>query len=136
MASPRRRTVSAVVALAFVAVLVVTLVVALVTRPWDGLEAVVIPALVVAVAVLGAWVLLLSVALVRGRSWARQATMATFLLASVVAGVALLDTVQRALVDRTAPLVHLVLPGLLFALAASVVRLVAGDRGRPPPLTD
>ncbi len=131
MASPRRSTVSALAALAFVAVLVVTLVVALVTRSWIGLEAAFIPALVIAVAVVGAWVSLLSVAVVRHHSWAPPATSMTFLLASVVTGATLVDRVQRTLIDETAPIVHLVLPALLFGLATSVVLLVVRERGRP-----
>lgn len=131
MASPRRSTVSVLAALAFVAVLVLTLVVALVTRSWIGLEAAFIPVLVIGVAVVGAWVSLLSVALVRDRSWAPPATGITFLLASVVTGATLVDTVQRTLIDDTAPIVHLVLPTLLFVLATSVVLLLAvGGNGR------
>ncbi len=130
MASTLRQTASAVAALAFVALVALTLVVALVTRSWEGLEAIVVTPLLIAVALLGAWVCLLSLALLRRRSWAPWATTATFLLASVVTGAALIDTVHRVVVDQTAPIVHLVLPGGLFGLATSVVYLVARDRNR------
>ncbi len=131
MASPLRRIPSAVAALAFVALVVLTLVVALVTRSWVGLEAALVTPLVIAVAVLGVWVSLLSLALVRRRNWAPAATIATFILASVVTGGALVDTFRRVVVNQSAPIVHLVLPGGLFGVAASVLYFVARDGDRP-----
>ena len=120
------RLATVVAALGFVALVAVTLVVALLSRSWDGLEAVAVAPLVVGVVILTVWVSVLSVALVRGRLWA---TLVTFLLAGVTAGVAFLDTADRTLVDQTAPVGHLALPVLLLGTAGAVVSLVLRDLG-------
>ncbi|MDP9418696.1 MAG: hypothetical protein M3P53_00775 [Actinomycetota bacterium] len=117
-------------AFAFVAVMGVTAVVAVFTRSWElGLDwksvAVVFG---VGIAVLGGWVSLLGMGLLRGRRWAKWAMLVTFLLAAVATGAALWDTADRTLVNpTTTPVGHLVLPALLFVSAASVVTLVIRD---------
>ncbi len=126
---PGGRRVTVAAAFAFVAVMGVTAVVAAFTRSWElGLDWKSVSVVFgVGIAVLGGWVSLLSKGLLRGRRWAKWAMLVTFLLAAVATGAALLDTTDRTLVNPTAPVVHLVLPALLFVSAASVVTLVIRD---------
>ena len=126
--SERRGTALAIfAAVAFVALVVVTVIVADTRRTFDGFAEPLVRTLLTATAVLGIWVALVSIALAQGRGWARPVMIATFGLAGLVTGAALFDTTRRVLVESSAPAVHVVLPALLFGLATTVVYLVARD---------
>jgi hypothetical protein len=112
----------------FEVVLVITLLVALETRDFEELEATLPATFATGLGVLGAWVLLLSLGLGYRRAWARWATLITFALAGAATGTALVDVANRAFIESTAPMWHVVLPAVLFGLAVTV--LAALDRGR------
>ncbi len=113
---------------AFVVVVFVALVVALRSRSWDGLEAVVIPVLLAGAVALETWVLVLSIALAGNRRRARSAFVLTFAAATVLAGVATVDVVRRAFIEDSAPGRHVVLPALLLGLASSAAFLATAAR--------
>jgi DMSO reductase anchor subunit len=127
--TPRSRTALAA-ALAFLAAAigVATLWVALDTRSPDGLEAVVVPPLVLGVALAAGWACVLGVGLLGHWSWARRGALLTFLVVGALSGSALADTIGRVVDGDTTPLRHLLAPASLFAVATSIVLLLAFAR--------
>lgn len=115
------------------ALLVVALLVALNTRDWVGLEAVVIPPLVFGLAALWVWVCVLSAAVFRQRGWGWAGLLITFVPATLASGWAFLDTTRRILVSPGPPLSHLVLPAALFVVGVLAVAVaLAEPRSRHP----
>ena len=109
-----------------------TLGVALNTRSWDELEAVAIPPLIVGVALAAGWACVLGIGLLGQWTWARWWALVTFLVVSAFSAMALFDTVGRVLGGGTTPVRHLLAPASLFAVATSIVLLLAfsGERDR------
>jgi hypothetical protein len=124
--TPSSRTVLAA-GLAFLAAAIglATLGVALNTRAWDELEAVAIPPLIVGVALAVGWACVLGTGLLGHRSWARWWALLTFLVVSAFSGMALFDTVSQVMGGGTTPVRHLLAPASLFAVATSIVLLLA-----------
>lgn len=105
-----------------------TLWVALHTRSWGGLEAVVIPWLIVGVAIAAGWACLLGVGLLVPWTWARSWALLTFVVVSAFSGLTLFETVGRVVDGGTAPVRHLAAPASLFTVATSIVLLLASAR--------
>ncbi len=101
-----------------------TLWVALNTRSWDELEAVLIPPLMVGVALAAGWACLLGVALLLHWTWARWWALLTFVVVSAFSGWAFVDTARRVVDGGAAPVRHLAAPASLFAVATSIVLLL------------
>ena len=129
--TPGSRTVLAA-GLAFLAAAIglATLGVALNTRAWDVLEAVAIPPLIVGVALAAGWACVLGTGLLGQWTWARRWALLTFVVVSAFSGMALFDTVGRVLGGGTTPVRHLLAPASLFAVATSIVLLLAFARER------
>lgn len=116
-------------ALVAAAIGLVTLWVALDTRSWDGLEAVLIPPLVAGVALGAGWACVLGVGLLSQWSWARSRALLTFVTVGVFSGLVLIDVVRRLVSSGGAPIRHLIAPASLFAVATSIVLLLARAPG-------
>lgn len=116
--------------LAFLAAAIglMTLWVALDNRPWDELEAVLIPPLIVGVALSAGWACLLGVGLLVQWTWARWSALLTFVVVSAFSGLALVDTAGRVVDGGTTPIRHLAAPASLFTVATSIVLLLAFAR--------
>jgi hypothetical protein len=102
-----------------------TLWVALTTRSWDELEAVLIAPLIVGGAIAAGWTCLLGVALLVRWTWSRWPALLTFVVVSAVSGWASFDTARRVVDGGTTPVRHLAAPASLFTVATSIVLLLA-----------
>jgi hypothetical protein len=102
-----------------------TLGVALNTRSWDELEAVAVPPLIVGVVLVAGWACVLGIGLLGQWTWARWWALVTFVVVSAFSGLVLFDTVGRVLGGGTTPVRHLLAPASLFAVATSIVLLLA-----------
>lgn len=107
---------------------VATLWVALSTRSWDELEAVLMPPLIVGVAVAAGWACLLGVGLLLHWTWARWWALRTFVVVGALSGLALFDTAGRLVDGGSTPLRHLAAPAGLFTVATSIVLLLTFAR--------
>ena len=126
---PRKRGSQTVLAagLAFLAAAIglATLWVALNTRSWDELEGVLIPPLIVGVALAAGWACLLAVGLLVRWTWARRWALLTFVVVGAFSALALFDTAGRVVDGGSTPVRHLAAPASLFAVAMSIVFLLA-----------
>jgi hypothetical protein len=106
---------------------ITTLWFALDTRSWDGLEAVLVPPLIVGTGIAAGWACVLGVGLLVQWSWARWWALLTFVVVSAFSGVALFDTVRRLVDGGTTPVRHVIAPASLLVVAMSIVLLLTRE---------
>jgi hypothetical protein len=101
-----------------------TLGVALSTRSWDELEAILVPPLILGVALAAGWACVLGVGLLVQWTWARRWALLTFMVVSALSGLALSDAAGRVSDGGSTPVRHLAAPASLFTVATAIVLLL------------